>query len=450
MATPAAQRSIGIALLGCGVVGGGVVKILTEQREMLRCRTNLSFDLRHIVVRNPGKRLAANMPTPFSTDAAAAIDDPAVNVVIELIGGTDLAGQYVERALRLGKPVITANKSLLSQRGAELFAMARKHNTCIGFEASCGGGVPIINALRMGLAGNRIDALVGIVNGTCNVILTRMSRNRWAYDRALAEAQRQGYAEADPMMDVSGRDTAQKLAILSSLAFNVRVREEDIHIEGIDHLQMADIEFAGELGYVVKLLAIAERARGKDRAANDSLFLRVHPTLIHRDDVLADVSEAFNAISVYGHAVGHTLFYGRGAGAMPTASAVVADLIGLGLGSLPLEFSQLRIFPDTTEPANVVPFEELQTRYYLRLMAKDEPGVLAQVTAALGTQGISLSAILQRENSAGQCVPVVITTHLAREGAMQAAIKQIDALPTIQAPSVCLRIIETPREFAEG
>ena len=447
MSPTTSTGSLGIALLGCGVVGGGVARILTEEREMLARRTGLHFDLRHIVVRDPGKRMGHKMPVPFTTDAAAAIDDPGVNVVIELMGGTELAAEYVQRALRLGKPVVTANKSLLSTSGPELFALARKHKTCIGFEASCGGGVPIINALRMGLAANRIDALVGIVNGTCNVILTRMTRNGWSYDQALAEAQAQGFAEADPTLDVSGRDAAQKLAILSSLAFNVRVAENDIHVEGIAGLEKTDIEFARELGYVIKLLAIAERAALGGAGSNGALFLRVHPTLVHKDDVLAEVSEAFNAISVYGQAVGHCLFYGRGAGAMPTASAVIADLIGIALGSLPLEFAQLRIFPDTTEPAQVVWFEQLRTRYYLRLLAKDQPGVLAQVTAALGAHGISLSAILQRENHAGQFVPVVITTHLAKEGSMQAALRQIDALDTIQAPTVCLRILDTPREF---
>jgi len=379
-----------------------------------------------------------------------------VQIVVELIGGTEAAGQFVERALKLGKPVITANKSLLSARGPELFALARKHNTCIGFEASCGGGVPIIHALRVGLAANRIDALVGIVNGTCNVILTRMSRNGWSYKDALAEAQEKGFAEADPTLDVSGRDAAQKLALLASLAFNVRVAESDIHVEGIDTLQQTDINFAGDLGYVIKLLAIAEvapeltgsRSPGAGALLPPPLILRVHPTLVHKDDVLAEVSGSFNAISVYGHALGHSLFYGRGAGAMPTASAAVSDLIGMGLGSLQAEFRQLRIFPDTTPAALVVPFQQLRSRYYLRLMAKDQPGVLAQVTAALGEHGISLSAILQRENEAGQFVPVVITTHLAREGAMQAALKQIESLPTIVAPTACLRIIDQPKEFS--
>ena len=434
------ERTIGITLLGCGIVGGGVARIITEQREMLLRRTGMTFEIRHVVVRDPAKTRAGNFKV--STDLKAAVEAKDTDIVIELIGGTGPARIAMEAALKLGKPVVTANKSLLATHGAELFALAKKHNTCIAFEASAGGGVPIINALVRGLIANRIDALVGIVNGTCNVILTRMTRNGWSYEQALAEAQAKGFAESDPTMDVSGRDAAQKLALLASLAFNARVAESDIHVEGIDTLQKADIEFAKEMGYVIKLLAIAERS------SDDRLGLRVHPTLVHHGDVLAEVSGSFNAISVYGNSLGHSLFYGRGAGAMPTASAVVADLVSVAMGTTQIEFQQLRVFPDTTAAANVLPFCDLQSRYYLRLMAKDVPGVLAQVTKALGDHGISLSAIHQRETDAGQFVPVVITTHLAREGAMQTALKAIDGLPTIGRPSVCLRIIDPPKEFA--
>lgn len=436
------ENPIGICLLGCGIVGGGVVKILTEQAEMLRHRAGLEFVIRHVVVRDARKRAGGCPVLPFTTDAEAAIADPASQIVIELIGGTSTAGTLMESALKLGKPVVTANKSLLATRGPELFALARRRNTCIAFEASCGGGIPIIDALCRGLIANRIDALIGIVNGTCNTILTRMTRNGWSYPEALAEAQRLGFAEADPSLDVSGRDAAQKLALLASLAFNARVGESDILVEGIEALHPADIQFAQELGYVIKLLAIA------DRDAEDRLALRVHPTLVHKDDVLAEVSGGFNAISIYGHAVGHALFYGRGAGQMPTASAVVADLVNVAIGTAPLAFKQLRIFPDSAAPAKVLPIEQLRSRYYLRLTAKDEPGVMAQVSHALGQHGISLSAILQRETEQSKHVPVVITTHLAQEGAVRRALRQIDGLPTIVPPTVCLRVIDQPKEFA--
>jgi homoserine dehydrogenase len=436
----------GICLLGHGVVGGGVLKILTEQRDLLHSRTGLRFDVRHVVVRDPARR-GASRGLPFTADALAAIDDPKTQVVVELIGGTTTAGALIERALKLGKPVVTANKALLSARGAELFALAKRHGTCIAFEASCGGGIPIIDALCRGLAANRIDALVGILNGTCNVILTRMTKSGWGFDESLAEAQKLGFAEADPTLDVSGRDTAQKLALLAGLAFNVRVSESDIYIEGIDKLQRADIGFARELNYVIKLLAIAERV-GVD--GDSRLALRVHPTLVHEDDVLAEVSGGFNAVSVFGHALGHALFYGRGAGAGPTASAVVADLIGVAMGTTPLQFSRLNIFPDSVAPANVLPFDQTRSRYYLRLTCRDEPGVLGQVAQILGQHGISLSAIRQRETDDSQYVPVVITTHRAAEGAVQDALRVIDALPTIQPPTVCLRIIDQPEEFAGG
>ena len=435
------DQPVGVCLLGCGVVGAGVVRILAEQRELLERRTGLRFDLRHVVVRDPRAHAAKHPGLPYSADANAAIDDPKVSVVIETVGGTTAAAGYIERALRLGKPVVTANKSLLAARGPELFALARKHDACIAFEASCGGGIPIIDAISRGLVGNRIDALVGILNGTCNVILTRMTRNRWTYEHALAEAQKLGFAEADPSLDVSGRDTAQKLALLAGLAFNVRVAESDIHVEGIEQLQPVDIAFADELGYVIKLLAIAHRDGNR-------LGLRVHPTLVHKADVLAEVSGGFNAISIYGHALGHTLFYGRGAGQMPTASAVVADLVSVSMGTTPLMFRRLRIYPDVVPPGTIVPMAETRARYYLRLSCRDEPGVMGQVSQILGQHGISLSAILQRETEDGQFVPVVITTHEANEGAMRDSLRVIDQLPTVVPPTVCLRIIDQPKEFA--
>ena len=438
---------IGLCLLGCGVVGSGVVRILREQRDLLHRRTGVRFDLRHVVVRDVARRASqpSDAQLPLTTDAAAAIDDPKVAVVVETVGGTREAAAYIERALRLGKPVVTANKSLLAARGPDLFALARRHNTAIAFEASCGGGIPIIDAFSRGLVANRVDALVGILNGTCNVILTRMTRNGWTYKQALEEAQKLGFAEADPTLDVSGRDTAQKLALLAGLAFNVRVEESDIHVEGIESLQPTDIAFANDLGYVIKLLAVAERD-----AASGRLALRVHPTLVHRDDVLAEVSGGFNAISVYGHALGHALFYGRGAGQMPTASAVVADLVSVAMGTTALMFKRLKIYPDEVPAAETVPMAQTQARYYLRLMCRDEPGVMGQVAQILGQHGISLSAIRQPETDHVQFVPVVITTHRAGEGPLREALAVIDSLATIVPPTVCLRVLEPPREFAGG
>lgn len=435
-----ADQSVGVCLLGCGIVGGGVERILREQRELLKRRTGIDFELRHVVVKDRNDFPPNHADLPMSTDASAAIDDPKSNIIIELIGGTGIAGAFIERALKLGNPVVTANKSLLAAKGPELFALARQHNTCIAFEASCGGGIPIIESLHHGLVANEIHAILGIVNGTCNFILSQMTQKGQSYAEALAGAQKAGFAEANPTLDVSGRDPAQKLAILGGLAFNCRIAESDIHVEGIDKLEAADIGFARELGYVIKLLAIAEKSDGL-------ISLRVHPTLVHEDDMLAKVSGSFNAISVYGHALGHAMFYGRGAGRTPTASAIVADLVSVTMGTTGEIFKRLKIYPDECPPVKVLPFDQLKSRYYMRLAAKDEPGVLAQVTAALGKHGISLSSVLQHEGDGGQFVPIVITTHQAREGSVREALKEIDSLKTIQPATVCLRIIDQPKEF---
>ncbi|MFT3787395.1 MAG: homoserine dehydrogenase [Tepidisphaeraceae bacterium] len=310
----------------------------------------------------------------------------------------------------------------------------------MAFEASCGGGIPIIDALHRGLAANRIDALVGIVNGTCNYILTKMTREGSTYADALKGAQDVGFAEADPTLDVSGRDAAQKLVILAGLAFGKRVKESDLQIEGIDTVDARDIAYAGALGYVIKLLAIAERQ------SSDALSLRVHPTLVHKHDVLADVSGGFNAISVYGDALGHALFYGRGAGQMPTASAVVADLLSVASGIARRTFDAFRFAPDLTDPVKTLPIEQSSSRYYLRLTAKDMPGVMAAIADALGKNGISIASITQQETAEGRSgvVPIVATTHRAIEGSVRKALKLIDALPTTAKPSVCLRIHEPP------
>lgn len=436
-------QKIGVAMLGYGVVGGGVGRILSERREMIAARTGLEFDVRHVVVRDAG-RARENLPAGarLSSDLDTAIDDPSVQIVVELMGGLDTAGRALRRALNLGKPVVTANKSLLARHGAELFALARSKQTVIAFEASVGGGIPIINALLHGLSGNRMQALVGIINGTCNFILTRMTRQGAGYATALAEAQRQGFAEADPTLDVSGRDAAQKLALLASLAFNAQLTEEDVHVEGIDTLEAADIKLASELGYVIKLLAIGS---GDDEGR---VSLRVHPTLVPAHDVLAEVSDSFNAISVWGDALGHALFYGRGAGRMPTASAVVSDLIAVAGGTALSTFNHMRVFPDCTPKARLLPLASLRTRHYLRLTAKDQPGVLARVAGVLSELQISIASVLQREGDGDGLVPVVITTHSAEEGAMQRALERIAALDILGSPTVRIRILDTPRESA--
>lgn len=437
---PTAAKPIGIALLGCGVVGSGVLKVLAENQSLIARRTGKTFVVRHIVVRSPDK--ARDIPTtaaPVHSDLARAINDPETSIVVELIGGTTAAAVAVESALRAGKSVVTANKALLSARGPDLFSLARSHGVGIGFEASCAGGIPVLAALTNGLVGNRIDALVGIVNGTCNFILTQMTRHGQSYAAALADAQKLGFAEADPTMDVSGRDAAQKLALLASLAFDTRISEEQINVEGIDTLSPSDIRFAGELGYVIKLLAIGQRSAG-------SLSLRVAPTLVPKTDVLADVSGSFNAVSLYGNVLGHSLFYGRGAGSLPTASAVVSDLVQVALGATALSQKSMPIF--VAEPSTpLLPFDRLTARYYLRMTARDEPGVLAQITRVLGDEQISVASFLQHESTDKSAVPLVITTHHAREGAVRRALQAIAKLTPINGPTTCLRLLDTPTEF---
>ena len=435
------DRPLGVALLGHGTVGRGVVKLLAGESADLRRRTGLSFELRHVVVRDLERHREHAAALPLTTDAGAAVTDPSVDVVVELIGGTAEARQWTLTAFENNKHVVTANKALVAAHGPELFAAARKHGVSYAFEASCGGGIPIVAALTNGLLANRVDALVGILNGTSNVILTAMSDRGEGYESALKSAQDQGFAEADPTLDVSGRDAAQKLSILAGLAMGLRVEESGVHVEGIAGIDPIDIAHARDLGYVVKLLATARRDE------DGRLSLSVFPGLLPAGEAMADVKGPFNAVAVYGHALGHATFVGRGAGQMPTASAVVADLIQVGLGTYPRAFEQLRIFPDTAPPADVVAFGRTQHRYYLRLAARDVPGVLADVTRCLGAAGISLTAVQQRElGGGGDFVPVVITTHLAREESLQHALQQIDALPGVRPPSVVLRIVDLPRE----
>ena len=382
----------------------------------------------------------------MSTDADGRHQRPGKSdIIVELIGGTGVAGTFVEAALKAGKPVVTANKALLATRGVELFELARQNNTCIAFEASAGGGIPIIDALCRGLVGQPHRRPPRHRQRHLQFHPHQDDPERLELRRGPRRKRRSsGFAEANPAMDVQGRDAAQKLAHpRRRWRSTCRVAESDIYVEGIDTLDAMDIQFARELGYVIKLLAIAERKNG------NMLSLRVHPTLVHKDDVLADVSGSFNAISVYAHALGHALWYGRGAGRMPTASAVVADLISVAQGIQPLLFNQMNILMDTVEPAKVLPFEQLH-------VALLHPP-LGQGSAGRAGAGHRHSRQVQHQRLGHEParrrrerhVPVVITTHIAEEGAVQSALKEIDALPTIQRPTACIRIIDQPKEFAE-
>jgi len=435
------QQVIGVGLIGCGTVGTGVAQLLSENAKIYQQRLNgATLELRSVLVRDVGKakqkEVVASGLLTQDADAFFAVED--MPIVIEVAGGTGQIGDHVRRALSMGKHVITANKSLLASHGHELFAMAHENGVSIAFEASCGGGMPIITALQFGLMANRIEALYGILNGTSNYILTAMTRNGKTYEQALGEAQQKGFAEADPTLDVSGRDADQKLAILAALAFGGQVKDAAWSCEGIDALDQADIRFGADLGYDIKLLAIGERCNG------DAISLCTGPCFVSVDSPLAQVHGSFNALLIRGHAVGHTMYYGAGAGAMPTASAVVSDLLNVASGWYPKAFASMNLWPDRQSPISLLDDDDLKSRFYLRINAKDTPGVMAKASTILGDAGISLSAIRQHEPATGRFVPVVIITHHARQGAIRGALGKIEQLDVIDDRPVCIRIVDEP------
>ncbi|MGB0766786.1 MAG: homoserine dehydrogenase [Phycisphaeraceae bacterium] len=432
---------IGVGMIGLGTVGGGVAKLLRDQSELYAQRTGKRIELRRVLVRDIEKAKASGLvdPSIVTDDQEAVISADEIDIVIEVAGGVEPMDWLLRLALEHGKHVVTANKSLLAEKGPELFGVAHAHGATIAFEASCGGGIPCVTALTTGLMANRIDGLFGILNGTCNYILTEMTTRGKTYAQALAEAQEAGFAEADPTLDVSGQDAAQKLAILASLAFGVTIHGEQVHAIGVDGLDLKDIALGDELGFDIKLLAIAERWP-------DSKWVNigVQPCFIKKDELLAQVAGPYNALSVHGHAAGHTLYYGQGAGQMPTASAVVSDLIGIVCGSATAAFSNLCLTPDLTAPAHLLDRADTESAYYLRMETIDEPGVMAKVTSILGDKGISLSAVLQHESKAGEVVSLVVTTHLTRLGDVESAAKEIAGLEPIQGEPVIIRVIEMP------
>ncbi len=439
------QETIGVGMIGCGTVGGAVASLLRENAELYATRAGVRVELRRVLVRDTAKACRSGAVTEalVTDDAEAFFATPDMPIVIENAGGRGTVAGYVRRALEAGKHIVTANKSLLASEGPELFALARQHNACIAFEASCGGGIPVVTALQFGLMANRITGLYGILNGTCNFILTQMAHHGTGYEQTLAEAQAKGFAEADPTLDVSGRDAAEKLAVLASLAFGLRCSGDDVWCEGIDGLDLADIRCGAELGYDIKLLAIAELDEdGGDHAVS----LRTHPCFIPVDRPLAQVRGAYNALSVYGDALGHSMYYGQGAGGMPTASAVVSDLLNVASGWYPKAFAQMRLTPDCHATPRLIEPRDVSSRYYLRINAKDAPGVLGRVSTILGERGISISSVLQHEQAAGQFVPVVITTNRAKQGDLDASLQQIERLSVIDGRPVCIRIVDLPTD----
>ena len=429
------MKEIGVGLLGFGTVGAGVVETLQRNGDLLAGRIGVKLVVRRIADVDLDRDRGVKVDRAIMTkDATAVIDDPAVDIVIELIGGTTIAKDFIMRALRRGKPVVTANKALLAEYGKEIFALAAENNTGVWFEASVAGGVPIIRALKEGLVANRIERIYGILNGTCNYILTKMEREQMTFDHALKEAQAAGFAEADPGLDIDGFDTAHKAAILALLAYGVHVPKEKIFVEGIRGLSKTDIEYASAFGYRIKQLAVI-------KAIDGEVEVRVHPTLIPHEHMLASVMGVFNAVVVDGDIVGQTVYYGRGAGRLPTASAVVSDLAEVAR-TLVVGDGKLRSL--TASPAGQVQFrsmEVVECRFYLHLSILDKPGVLGLVATVLGQHGISLASIVQKEpNRAGRHVSVVLLTHKAVEKDVMEALHTLEERKALGGKSVCLRI----------
>ncbi len=430
-------RDIRVGLIGFGTIGTGVIKLLQRQQAQIRARLGARLVLAHIadidLRTDRGVRVDRKLLT---SNAAELLDDPTIDVVVELMGGYEPARRFVLQAIRNGKSVVTANKALLAVHGHEIFTAAEQAGIDIGYEASVGGGIPIIRTLKEGLAGDRNRAIYGIVNGTCNYILSTMTQQGGEFGAVLGEAQKQGLAEADPSFDVDGIDAAHKLTLLIQLAFGTAAHFSELPVEGIRHVSQRDIGFAREFGYVIKLLAIAKQD-------GDAVEARVHPTMVPSRHLLADVNGAYNAIFVQGEALGDTMYFGLGAGMMPTATAVLADIMEVARNLL--NGGRGRVAPlgyplAQQRPVPFKPMDDLLTEYYLRFMVVDRPGVLAKISGILGRHQISIAAVIQREREHGANVPIVIRTHQARERDLRRALQRIDRLPVVRAKSVVIRI----------
>lgn len=441
------QEQIHIGMLGGGTVGSGVFHHWQRNGALMAARLGVDLHIRRVAVK------ALDEPRPYpipravlSTDWKSVVHDPQVRVVVELVGGTTLARTMVLEALRLGKPVVTANKALLSAHGEELFATAHRAGVNLYYEASVAGGIPIIKALREAFVGNRITHLYGIVNGTCNYILSRMKQESAEFAEVLADAQRQGYAETPPDLDVDGHDAQHKTGILASLAHGFWVRPEQIYVEGIRAISRLDMQFAHQLGYTIKLLGIVKvlnattRAVGRARANGPRLQVSVYPALVPNHHVLAGVQGVFNAVFVRGDVVGDTLFYGQGAGKDATASAVLSDLADAALDLVHGSARRVPAFVAHEPAGTVVPIGEVVSRSYVRLNVVDRPGVIAKISAILGAARIGIASIIQPEGHEGAVVPLILMIHDAPNAVLDRALARIARLPVVKTPPVRLRV----------
>lgn len=434
------MKQLNVGLLGIGTVGGGTYTVLTRNAAEITRRTGVAINVVQVADRNiDHAKVLTGGKVDVTNDAFAVVNNPNVDVVVELIGGYTLSKDLVLKAIANGKHVVTANKALLALHGNEIFSAALKAGVIVAFEAAVAGGIPIIKALREGLGANKIEWVAGIINGTTNFILTEMREKGLTYQDVIGEAQRLGYAEADPTFDVEGIDAAHKLTILSAIAFGIPMKFEQAYTEGITKLAQADIKYAEELGYRIKLLGITKRT-------DKGVELRVHPTLIPEKRLVANVNGAMNAVVVKGDAVGPTLYYGAGAGAEPTASAVVADLMDvarLANASVEQRVPYLAFQPNSVADLPILPISEVESAYYLRLRASDKPGVLAGVTKILADRNISIDALLQKEPDDNETeADIVILTHVTIEKNMDAAIAAIEALPATVGKITRIRMEE--------
>ena len=430
------KQKINIGIIGLGTVGTGAYRILRDNAELIRHRVGVPVEVTKIAVRDATRDRGVAIPAGvLTTNPSQVIDDPNIDIVIELIGGYEPARELILAAIARGKHVVTANKALLAADGAEIHEAARRAGVSIGYEASVGGGIPVIKALKEALAASRILSIYGIINGTSNYILTKMTEEERSFADVLAEAQRAGYAEADPTFDVGGIDTAHKLAILVNLAFGAHVNLKDIYTEGITSISPLDIDFGKVLGYKLKLLAIAKMHEAGQAEA------RVHPTMVPDDYPIAKVAGVYNAIQIVGNACDDIMLYGRGAGSMPTGSAVVADVMDIARQILIAPSRRLPAGNETSEAAVALqPMESIVSLYYFRFMALDQPGVLAQISGILGRHRISIAQMIQRGRKQGGSVPLVIMTHKALERDIQKALVEIKSLSCITEDPILIRV----------
>lgn len=426
-----------VGLIGFGTVGAGMVEVLVHNQELIEDRVGAAIVLKKIADLDIHSDRGVEVdPALLTADAMEIIDDPEIDVVVELIGGCDQAMEFISMAMERGKHVVTANKALIAQYGKQLFEAAERCGVDIAFEASVAGGIPIIRALREGLAANQIEAVLAILNGTSNYILTRMAEEGLSFDEALSLAQRLGYAEADPSLDIDGSDAAHKLTIMVSLVFGYPCRYEDVYKEGIDKISPEDIRFAGEFGYCVKLLAIARKVDGQIEA-------RLHPAFVPLDHILANVNEAYNAVYIEGDFVGPTLFYGLGAGKRPTGSAVVSDIMDIArnqIKGISRRVSPLSFARSPATELSLRPMDQVSTDYYFRFSAVDRPGVLSKISGVLGANNISIASVIQKAREAHGSVPVVMLTHEAKERDVRKSLEIIDKLDVVTEKTVLFRV----------